>query len=166
MTLYSDSCFGVNSYRLFAQIYAALHMFYGFCVRLCTVFVYIYVFCVRLCTDFAHDARIFRTLRGICVRIWLIFCASCAAFAYVYGFCALWAALRTYTAYILQFSMWTVSRDPILQVPSIDLSAQAARYYWIVSTIQYWGFCQFLCPRELLVIHRPILPRRFLCCSW
>ena len=44
MTLYSTSWFLGNVCRLFAQMYADLRMFYGFCVRLCTAFAYVYGF--------------------------------------------------------------------------------------------------------------------------
>ena len=75
MTLYSTSWFVGKVYRLFAQMYATLRMFYGFWLRFCTAFAYV-------C--------------GFCVCIWLLrmflygFCARCASFAYIYGFlCAL-----------------------------------------------------------------------------
>ena len=63
MTIYSASCFGGNLCRLFVQMYAALRMFYGFCVRLCMAFAYVYSFCVHVYS----------------------FCARCADCAYVYG---------------------------------------------------------------------------------
>ena len=89
MTLYSASCFGGNVYRLFAQMYAAFRMFYGFCVRLCTTFAYVYGFCVHLCAafayvygfSFAHVVRLLRTYTAF-VRVERL--------------------LRTYTAYLLR----------------------------------------------------------------
>ena len=95
MTLYSASCSVVNVCRLFAQIYAALCMFYsffvslcafvcGFCAR-CVAFSYVYDFFVCMLYGFYVRIRLLCALSGFCVRIWLIFCAHCAAFAYVYG---------------------------------------------------------------------------------
>ena len=152
----------------------------------------------RLCMDFVHVVGILRTqtalilrmlrgffvrirllcaLSGFCVRTRLIFCTSCAAFAYIYGLSS-WCLMRT------------VSRDPILCVPRFILSvrtlvihgeswdirswrflrfllsALAARDYWTVLRIRSSGLHQFLCPREIFVIHRSILTWRFLCCSW
>ena len=133
MTLYSASCFGGNVWRLIELMYAALRIFYGFCVRLCTAFLYIYGFCVRLCTDLAngvfllhmYTALLLRRLcgfcvrkwilcklSGFCVRIWIISCAICADVAYVYGLSS-------------RCLIWTVSRDPILRVPPFLLSMQA-----------------------------------------
>ena len=105
------------------------------CVRLLhayTAFAYVYGFCICLCTVFAHVVRILRTytayllrklcgfflrirllctLCGFCVRIRLIFCARCAAFAYIY-------------AYLHGVQMRTVSRNLILWVPRFILSVQ------------------------------------------
>ena len=77
MTFYSASCIGGNFCRLFAQMYAAFHMVYGFCIHLCTAFAHI----VRLLC--MYTAYILRKLCGFCVRI-RIFC-SLSGFAYVYG---------------------------------------------------------------------------------
>ena len=74
-------------------MYVALSMFYGFFVRLYTAFVYV---CVRL----------LRTLCGFFVCIWLVCFASCADFAYVYGYlCALTAFAYVYG---LSFAMFDV----------------------------------------------------------
>ena len=77
MTIYSTSWFVGNVYRLFAKMYAALRMFYGFFVRLCMAFAYQYGLFVHLCTAFAHvvwllqmyTAYILRKLCGFCVHI-------------------------------------------------------------------------------------------------
>ena len=114
--------------------------------------------------SFAQVVRILRTYTDLCAHLF---------------------PLRTYTAYLLPFfygqsrgirycrflnfffpsecSCFIASlEDPILRVPSSYFSAQAARYYWNVSRIRFWGFFKVLCLRELLIIHRPILPWRFL----
>ena len=124
----------------------------------------VYGFCVRLCTDFLHVVWLLRTFTAfvrverLSVRIRLIFCdvrwgqsreiQSCGFFNF---FCP------------CERSLFLDSlEDMILRVPPISLSARASRFYWKVSSIQFWGFCKSLCPRKLLVIHPPILSRRFL----
>ena len=112
MTIYSTSWFVGNVCRLFAQMYAALRMFYGFFVRLCTAFAY---------TAFAYVCeRLLRTLCGFCVRIRLIFCTICATSAYVYVFlwvfsrfcvhirlfCALWAAFEYGYGFLIPWKSW------------------------------------------------------------
>ena len=88
------------------------------CMRLCVYFTSLAYVCVRLLRTymaFAHVVQLLRTYTAY-------FCASCTAFAYIYGFCARWADLCTYTAYLLWCSMRTVSRDPILRVPQFLFS--------------------------------------------
>ena len=80
---------------VYTMLDAALRMFTAFahiCVRLLRTYTAVlYVF-----------VQILRTLCGFCARIRIWFCALCADFAYMYGFCARWAAFFTYTAYMLQ----------------------------------------------------------------
>ena len=124
-------------HTVYAMLDAALRTFYGFCLRLCTSFVYVYSFCVRLCTAFAHVLRIFCTytdfvrVEHLCVRIWLIFCDV---------WCRLYRGIQSSKFFDLFCQcgrLWFVDslEDPILNVLSISLSARAAHYYWTVSRI-------------------------------
>ena len=138
MTLYSASCSVVNVCRLFAQIYAALCMFYsffvslcafvcGFCAR-CVAFSYVYDFFVCMLYGFYVRIRLLCALSGFCVRIRLIFCARCVNFAYVYGLSSECSNADSLEGSNLEGSLiyficanaldsWQVSRNPILRVP-------------------------------------------------
>ena len=90
MILYSTSWFVGNACRLFAKIYAALRMFYGFCVCLCTLFAYIYIFCLCLCTSFAHVVRILRTYTAYLLRKLCSFCVRIRLFVSVERILIFW----------------------------------------------------------------------------
>ena len=105
MTIYSTSLFVVNVCRMFAQMYVALHMFYGFCVRLYTVFCvnirilrkFVYSFCAR-CAAFSYVYGLSLAQVVQLLRTYTYFCACLAASAYVYGFFVLYEQiLRTDT---------------------------------------------------------------------
>ena len=126
------------------------------CVRLlyvCTDFAYFYAKILRTYTPF-----IFRTLCKLCVRILLIFCDVQCGQSW-----GIWSCRFLNLFYPWERSWFLDSiQDPILRVPSMFLSARFMCYFGTVSRIRSWGFRKFLCPRKLLVIHRPILPWRFL----
>ena len=165
MTSYSDSWFGGNVCRLFAQMYAALRMFYVFFVRLCTAFAHVVrilgtytAYLLRKLCGFCVCIRLLCALNGFCVSIRLIFCGHCAAFAYVYGLYSRCSNADSLEGYDLASSSiffgscklsWFVDslEDPILRVLSISLSARAVCYYWTVLRIRSWGFRWFLYPR-------------------
>ena len=156
----------------FAYVLRIMRMFvYVFfvCIRILRTFVY--SFCAR-CADFAYVYRLsfakfvllFRTytsfvrVKRLYVRIRIIFWNV---------LCGQSRGIQTCTFLDLFCPCkrsWFVDslKDTILRVPSISLSSWADRYYWEVSRIRSWGFCRGICPRELFVIHRPILPQRFL----
>ena len=94
-------------------MYAVLRIFYAFFVHFCTASAYV---CVRF----------LRTLYGFFVRIRLFFRASCATFAFVYGFlCALsgfcvriWLFVRYERILLTHTAFWFLESlgDTILRV--------------------------------------------------
>ena len=160
MTLYYASFLGGNINKLFAQRWMCI------CVCLQLLCTLVYRFCVRI--------RLLRTSV-------YIFCAHCKAFAYVYGlsfaqvvqilrtytdFVRVEWLLRTYTAYLLHILcifcvyIWLIftifNADSIkgsdLAGYSISFVFANAHDSWTVSRIWSWGFRQFICLRELLII--------------
>ena len=146
---------------------------------LCVCFTYFLHVCVQLlCTYTAFAYVCVWILCPLCVffvHIRFISCASSASFAYIYRFCARWAALRMYTPYLLRCLMRTTLRDTIYQVlwseffvqtlvicwqsrgSNIEgsaelLSVRAAHFYLTVLTIQSQGFRWVLFTRKLVVI--------------
>ena len=164
MKLYSASWFGGNICRLFAQMYAALCMFTAVayvCVQILFTYTSFAYVCVRiLCTlcGFCVSIRILCVLSRFCVRIRLIFTMFNADSIEVSDL----EGSLIYFVHANTRDSWTVLRDPISRVPLITLSTWSTHYYWTVSRIRYWEFRWFICTRELLVIHYPILPWRFL----
>ena len=103
---------------------------------------------LRTYTAFAYVCiRLFCTLCRFCVHIRLIVCASCAAFAYVYGFlCALsgfFVRIRIFLRVELIFDSLKVLM--IWYLGFFDLLKVLMIWSWgffnllIVSMIQYWG---------------------------
>ena len=150
MKLYSTYWLVGNGCRLFAQMYAALRMFYGFFVRLCTAFAYVYGFFISLCTAFAHVARLLRTYTAYLLSKFCGFCISIRIFVRVER-------------------IWFVESldDPILRVLWYveSLNDLILRVFWFfaifranardslkVSMIWYWWFLWDIFPRKLFVM--------------
>ena len=123
MTLYSTSWLVGNVYRLFAQMYAALRMFYGFCVHLCTAF--------------AHVVRLFHTCTAYLLRKFCGFCVRIRLFVRVQR---LFDAFESLYDTILRFFGFAI-------VSSNDLELLK------VSTVRSWGFFDLLLFVRTLVIH-------------
>ena len=145
-----------------------------------TAFAYVCVLLLRTYTHFSYVCVwLLRTLYVFCVRIGHIFCASSAAFAYVYCFlCTLSGFTYVYSLYFEIFDVdrlegsilagslicyfpcersWLVEslKDLILRIPSSTISDQVVVYYCTVSCILSLGFCWVLFPRDLLIIIGP-----------
>ena len=87
MRIYSTYWFVGNVCRMFSQMYAALRMFCGFCVRLCTYFAYVYGSCIRLCKDSAHIVRLLRTYTAYLLCKLCVFCVCIQIFMRVERLC-------------------------------------------------------------------------------
>ena len=64
-------------------MYVAFHIFYSFCICLCTYFAYVYRFFVRLCMGFANVVCILCTYRAYLLRKFCGFCIHILIFVYV-----------------------------------------------------------------------------------
>ena len=169
MTLYSTYWFVGNVCRLFAQFYEALRMSYGFCVCLCTAFLYVYGFYVHFCTDFAHVVRLLRTymayflhkLCGFCVHIRIFVLVDwicvCIRLIFVYVWCkpsqGIWSSGFFYllfsvrTLVICWNSWWSNLEGYLIFYCSCERS-------WLVESLDY-PILRVIFPRELFVMIGP-----------
>ena len=112
ITLYSTSWFVGNVCRLFAQMYAALHMFYGFCVCLCTAFAHVlrllstYMdYLLRKLCGFFVRIRIFVHVEWLCVRIQVILCNFWCGPSWGIRY----RGIRSWGFFDLLLSVWTLA---------------------------------------------------------
>ena len=141
-------------------------------MRICVCFMDLAYVCARLLRTYTAFACVcvwlLRTLCGSYVRIRLIFCASCADFAYVYGFlCALsgfWF-VESLNDSILRV-LWFVESldDLILRVLWFFESLDDLIFDFMrVSMIQSWGFFDLL---KVSIIRSLICYLRASCSLW
>ena len=125
------------------------------CIRICVYFTAFVYACVRRLRTYTACmyvcVRILRTLCGFCVRIRLIICASCADFAYVYGFLYMLSGFAyVYGLYFAKFDVDCLEGSDIASY-LVCFVRENARDSLKVSRIWYWGFRWVLFPRKLLV---------------